>query len=111
VVGRLLALPEPPTGLVVETDELALSVLAALSRIGLRVPEDLSVIGFDDHAMAAVFGLSTIAQPLDLLGREAAALALALAAGERPRRRNVLAPTQLRLRETTGRPVVPAAAH
>ena len=110
VVASLLALAQPPTGLVVESDELALSVLAALGRVGIRVPRDLSVIGFDDHVMAETFGLSTIAQPLDLLGREAATLALALAAGERPRRRNVVAPTRLRLRETTGRPPEPAAA-
>jgi LacI family repressor for deo operon, udp, cdd, tsx, nupC, and nupG len=104
IVAQLLAQSEMPTGLVVDSDELALSVLAALGRVGLRVPADLSVIGFDDHAMAATFGLSTIAQPLDRLGREAAALALALIDGERLRRRTVTAPTQLRLRETTGRP-------
>jgi LacI family repressor for deo operon, udp, cdd, tsx, nupC, and nupG len=108
IVGQLLAQSELPTGLVVESDELAFSLLAALGRVGLRVPADLSVIGFDDHAMAATFGLSTIAQPLDLLGHEAAALALALVDGERPRRRNVTAPTELRLRETTGRPPEPA---
>lgn len=111
VVASLLACAAPPTGLVVESDELALSVLAALGRVGVRVPHDLSVIGFDDHAMAATFGLSTIAQPLDVLGREAAGLALALVAGERPRRRNVVAPTALRLRETTGRPPEPSPAH
>ena len=84
-------------------DELAISVLAAMSRIGLRAPDDLSVLGFDNHAMADRFGLSTVAQPVDVLGTTAARMALDLAAGETLTRKSVLVATHLMLRRSTGR--------
>jgi DNA-binding LacI/PurR family transcriptional regulator len=104
VVAQLLSRPDPPTALLVESDDLAMRMLAELWRVGVRTPEDLSVIGFDDHAMAATFGLTTIAQPVDQLGSQAATLALALAAGETPSRRVIPVPTRLVLRATTGGP-------
>jgi DNA-binding LacI/PurR family transcriptional regulator len=107
VVSQLLGAPRPPTALLVESDDLAMRVLAALWRVGLRTPQDLSVVGFDDHAMAETFGLTTIAQPVPELGQRAAELALALAAGETPRRRSIMLPTSLVLRATTGRPAEP----
>lgn len=107
-VSRVLSATDPPTALLVESDDLALRVLAGLWRMGLRTPEDLSVVGFDGHAMADTFGLTTVAQPVADLGRQAAALALALVAGETPRQRAVTLPTRLVLRHTTGRPGVPA---
>ena len=63
VLARALADPDPPTALAVDSDELAIAILAALVRVGLRAPDDLSLLGFDDHAMAAGLGLSTVAQP------------------------------------------------
>ena len=104
VVSRLLGAPRPPTALLVEADDLAMRVLAALWRVGLRTPQDLSVVGFDGHAMAETLGLTTMAQPVAELGRQAAELALALAAGEAPRRRTITLPTSLVLRATTARP-------
>jgi LacI family transcriptional regulator, repressor for deo operon, udp, cdd, tsx, nupC, and nupG len=103
-VSQLLGASRPPTAVLVESDDLAMRVLAALWRIGLRTPADLSVVGFDGHAMAETFGLTTIAQPVAELGRQAAELALTLAAKEAPRRRTVTLPTNLVLRSTTGRP-------
>lgn len=110
VVGALLAAAEPPTALVVDSDELAMSVLAAMGRVGLRAPEDLSVLGFDDHTMAATFGLSTIAQPVEGLGRQAATMALTLAAREPLPRKTIMLPTRLVVRRTTGRPPHPDLA-
>jgi LacI family transcriptional regulator, repressor for deo operon, udp, cdd, tsx, nupC, and nupG len=115
VLAQYLSQPELPTALMVESDELALSVMAACWRVGLRTPGDVSVLGFDDHAMAETFGLSTVAQPVDVLGREAAALAVPLAAGwADPEQRSsspepdlpttLTVPTRLVLRDTTGRP-------
>ena len=104
VVRQLLGHPRPPTALVVESDDLAMRVLSALWRVGLRTPQDISVVGFDNHAMADTFGLTTIAQPVTQLGHEAADLALTLAAGQPLRRRVVTVPTSLVLRATTGRP-------
>ncbi len=105
VLGAVLAEADPPTALTVDSDELAIGVLAALSRAGLRAPDDLSLLGFDDHPLASRLGLSTVAQPVSLTGTEAAVMALALAAGETPPRRTILVPTQLVLRGTTGPPV------
>jgi DNA-binding LacI/PurR family transcriptional regulator len=111
VVAQLLAQQQLPTALLVESDELAMSLLGGCSRIGLRVPEDLSVLGFDDHELAATFGLSTIAQPVDLLGREAAGMAVRLtdplmAAALQTQNTETVLPTQLVLRHSTARPRV-----
>ena len=76
LLGQLLAVEVMPTALLVDTDELAMSLLGAMSGVGLRAPEDLSVLGFDDHALAAPLGLSTIAQPVPTLGEQAAEMAL-----------------------------------
>jgi DNA-binding LacI/PurR family transcriptional regulator len=104
VVSQLLGAPRPPTALLVESDDLAMQVLAALWRVGLRTPADISVVGFDGHAMAETLGLTTMAQPVAELGRRAAELALDLAAHKAPRRRTFTLPTSLVLRSTTGRP-------
>jgi DNA-binding LacI/PurR family transcriptional regulator len=103
LLGQLLAAEVMPTALMVDSDELALSLLEAMSRVGLRAPQDLSVLGFDDHAMAGTFGLSTIAQPVPALGVQAAAMASALATGRAVPRRTVVVPTRLLPRRTTGR--------
>lgn len=102
VAEAVLALPERPTALAVDSDDLALNVLVALDRVGIRAPRDISAIGFDDHAYAARMGLSTIAQPVAELGTSAADLALRLAAGETPTRPDVQVPTRVVLRHTTG---------
>ena len=104
VVTELLGSAPLPTALVVESDELAMSVLAELSKVGVRVPHTLSVIGFDGHAMAANFGLSTVAQPVVELGRQAAELALSLTGGEPRRRKSIMVPTRLVLRTSTAPP-------
>ena len=104
VVGQLLSATRPPTAVLVESDDLAMRVLAAAWRMGMRTPQDLSVVGFDDHAMASVFGLTTMAQPVEQLGRQAAELALALASGATPKPKTITVPTTLVLRDTTGRP-------
>jgi LacI family repressor for deo operon, udp, cdd, tsx, nupC, and nupG len=104
IVGPLLRQARPPTALVLESDELAMRLLSGLYRAGVRIPEDLSVIGFDDHASAATFGLSTVGQPVDVLGREAARCALRMVAATRPRTTQLVVPTELVQRETTGPP-------
>jgi DNA-binding LacI/PurR family transcriptional regulator len=102
VLTSALSDPDPPTALAVDSDELAIGILAALVRAGLRAPEDLSLLGFDDHALAGRLGLSTVAQPAALTAAEAADLALALAAGEAPTHQEILVPTRVILRRTTG---------
>jgi LacI family repressor for deo operon, udp, cdd, tsx, nupC, and nupG len=66
---ELLSRRSFPTAIFAECDEMAFGVLRALRRVGLRVPEDVSVVGFDDHPMAPYFELTTIAQDVREQGR------------------------------------------
>lgn len=73
---RLLRLDDPPTAVFAYSDELAVSALAALQARGLRVPEDVSLIGVDGHPLAETFGLSCVDQDVAAQARIAATLAL-----------------------------------
>jgi DNA-binding LacI/PurR family transcriptional regulator len=89
------------------SDVQATGVLAAARAAGLRVPHDLSVVGFDDIEMSAYAGLTTVRQPLFESGRIGAELLLtALAAnGDRATRPTVRElPLELVERSTTGPP-------
>ena len=82
--GRdLLALPEPPTAIFAGSDLQALGVIAAGTAAGLSVPDDLSVVGYDDIALARWMSpqLTTVHQPLRRMGEEATRLVLRLADG------------------------------
>lgn len=97
--GNLLDGPDPPTGVVAMSDELAAGVLDAATDRGVEVPGRLSVVGFDDTPTAASTApsLTTIHQPLAAKGEAAARLMLAGApAGE------VELPTELTVRGSTG---------
>jgi DNA-binding LacI/PurR family transcriptional regulator len=62
--GRLLARADRPTALFAESDEMAYGALRAARRAGLRVPQDVAVIGFDDQPTADLLSLSTVRQPV-----------------------------------------------
>jgi LacI family transcriptional regulator, galactose operon repressor len=70
----LLREPSPPTAIFAANDVIAFGVLDAAKRMGVRVPEDLSVIGYDDIEMAGweLFGLTTVRQPLAQMAKAAA---------------------------------------
>jgi len=74
---RLMKQRNRPTAILAANDVAAFGAISALSAMGLRVPEDVSVVGFDDIAFARVFlpALTTIGQPIYDLGREAFRLA------------------------------------
>lgn len=74
----LLASPHRPTAVVAASDEIAFGVMEAARRAGLRVPEDLSVTGVDDHSLAEVFGLTTVRQDVAAQGHRAAELLLGM---------------------------------
>ena len=69
---QLLDNPDRPTAVFAESDEMAYGAMMAIRRRGLRVPEDIAVIGFDDHATAELMDLTTIRQPV---GEQGAVLA------------------------------------
>jgi DNA-binding LacI/PurR family transcriptional regulator len=102
---RLLLEADPrPTAVFAASDEMAVGAVHAVREAGLRVPQDISVIGIDDHEMAEFFGLSTVAQPVHEQGQLAANLLLeALSDGDGARRpRTLTVPTRLVVRTTTG---------
>ena len=100
---RLLALEERPTAVFAACDELAIGVMLAARAIGLSVPEDLSVIGIDDHELAFTHDLTTVAQPVIEQGRHAGRLLVEALTSSADRRsaRNVVERTKLVVRGTT----------
>lgn len=101
---RLLALADPPTAVFAANDATALGILEAARRRGLRVPQDLSVVGFDDTMLArlATPPLTVIRQPLHDMGRVAVRTLLKLITGEPLDSHHVELATQLVVRESTG---------
>jgi DNA-binding LacI/PurR family transcriptional regulator len=103
--GRvLLAGPDRPTAVVAQSDLLAVGVVRAAHEAGLRVPEDLSVVGFDgiDTPWLDPLRLTTVEQPAVDKGRVAGRMVLAVLAGRRPD--DVLLPVRLRIGTTTAPP-------
>jgi DNA-binding LacI/PurR family transcriptional regulator len=96
-----------PTAVIAQSDVLAAGVLQAAAELGLRVPADVSVAGFDgaDLPWLGATVLTTVVQPTDEKGRAAARAAMALVEGERPS--DVLLPVTLRVGTTTGPPPLP----
>jgi LacI family transcriptional regulator len=101
---RLYARDDPPTAVVAGSDQMAIGVLRALHERGLRVPDDVSVVGFDDSPLAActIPALTSVAIPMYEIGRGAMGLLLRLLQGGRAA--SVAMPAELRVRETTAPP-------
>jgi DNA-binding LacI/PurR family transcriptional regulator len=99
---ELLSLPERPTAIFAASDTQALGVLEAARALGVRVPEELSVVGFDDIEVAAYVGLTTVRQPLYESGRRGAQLLLRALGGRPVDLRTELLPLELVVRSTTG---------
>ncbi len=95
-----------PTAIFAMNDLLALLVLRAAAQVGLRVPDDLSVVGFDNLELTerVVPALTTVAQNTGLIGREAVRRLLAMIDGDRPERIFTLIPTRLIVRTSTAAP-------
>ena len=80
---QLLGLPSPPTAIFCYNDVTALGAIRAAHAVGLRVPRDLSIVGFDDIDLAPYFEppLTTVAQPKRQMGEKAVHMVLELLAG------------------------------
>jgi DNA-binding LacI/PurR family transcriptional regulator len=107
LAGRaLLGVPADrrPTAVIAQSDILAAGVLQAAAELGLRVPEDVSVAGFDGAELPWLGAtvLTTVVQPTDEKGRAAARAAMALVDGGQPP--DVTLPVQLRVGTTSGPP-------
>jgi DNA-binding LacI/PurR family transcriptional regulator len=100
---RLLALPRPPTAFFCFNDLTAIGALSVIAESGLKVPEDCSVIGFDDLELAAYScpPLTTVRQYRDRLGERAMHMLHRLIQGYSDVSPEVL-PAELVVRQTTG---------
>ncbi len=105
-MSGLLAGPRLPTAIVAEYDELAIGALRTLRRASVAVPGRVSVIGMDDHEMASVVDLTTVAQPVREQGARAARLLLDLLDGTLEGDADIVVPTRLIVRGSTGAPFV-----
>jgi LacI family transcriptional regulator, xylobiose transport system transcriptional regulator len=105
--GRaLLALSDRPTAIFAGNDLQALGVYQAAREARLHIPEDLSVVGFDDLPVAQWVGppLTTIRQPLFDMATVGAEMVLAIARGEEPAQTRIELATELIIRESTAPP-------
>ena len=102
----LLTAPEPPTAIMAADDEIAVGVLATAHELGVRLPEDLSVTGFDDTPQAAwtTPPLTTVHQHLEGMGAMAVQTLRVMAEGQHPSSRHVELATSLTVRESTAPP-------
>lgn len=107
-LANLLSRNDRPTAIFAMNDLLAVLVIRAANQAGLRVPDDLSVVGFDNLELTGhvVPRLTTVNQDTALMGREAVRRLLALIEGDRSERIFTLLPTRLIVRESTANPPV-----
>jgi DNA-binding LacI/PurR family transcriptional regulator len=102
-MGELLGLREPPTAVYAHSDEVALGAMRTLRRAGLRIPEDISVIGIDNHPLAELTDLTTVSQPVRQQGLLAGQMVLGLLQGD-DIEQAVTLPTRLIIRRSTAPP-------
>jgi GntR family transcriptional regulator of arabinose operon len=113
-IVRFLSSRPLPTAVFALHDRIAISVLEAAAELGLRVPDDLAIVGFDDDPLAQKLRvpLTTIAQPRDQIGRTAARMIADRIEGRRTEIARIVLPTELVIRRSSGDPMmsVPASA-
>lgn len=101
---EMLSLPDPPTAIFAFSDTQAIGVLHAANDLGLSVPEDISIIGFDDIEAAEYLQLTTIHQPLFTSGVVGTKRLLLQIQDRTHPAKEIVLPTQLMVRSTTGPP-------
>jgi LacI family transcriptional regulator len=103
---QLLALPDPPTAIFGFNDNVAIGALHAARNRGLSVPDDLSIVGFDDteQAMIVTPQLTSVRQPLAEMGRMGVSLLIRIIEGQRVDALRLELSTKLVVRGSTGPP-------
>ncbi|MBD0735694.1 LacI family DNA-binding transcriptional regulator [Streptomyces sp. CBMA29] len=109
---ELLDLPEPPTAVFVCSDAMALGAYQAVAERGLRIPDDISVVGFDDlpESRWATPALTTVRQPLSDMAAAALRLLVRTMAGDLPESSHIELSTHLVVRGSTAPPAGGTAA-
>ena len=102
-MGRLLSLPQPPTAVVCCNDLAAIGAINAVTSCGMHVPEDISIVGFDDIWMAAQMhpSLTTVCISAPKLGSLAAHTIIRLLEGSAPEDRTIITTPHLIIRDST----------
>ncbi len=98
---QLLSLAAPPTAVFCYSDDIAVAATTTLRRHGLRVPEDMSLIGVDGHDLGKLFGITTIDQHVADQARAASMMVLDLLSGRPPAQRHLTLPTHMCVRGST----------
>jgi DNA-binding LacI/PurR family transcriptional regulator len=103
---KFLSLSPPPTAVLVINDFSAMGALRAAKEKGLRVPEDISLVGFGDVPFSSVTDppLTTVREPFQEMGLEAAAMLLKIVRGKKLSSRHPVLPVELVIRESTAPP-------
>jgi LacI family transcriptional regulator len=100
---QLLALNgKRPTGVFIASDIQALGAMKAVRESGLRIPEDIAIVGFDDIELAEYAGLTTVRQPMFQMGKQAVERLMALIAEPQSPRQHLRIETKLVIRESSG---------
>jgi DNA-binding LacI/PurR family transcriptional regulator len=89
-----------PTAIFCESDEMAFGVYRSLRKKGLRIPEDMSIVGYDGHDFAQTLGITTIAQPVPFLGQLAASQVMAHIEKPDSPDSQIVVPTELVVRQS-----------
>jgi LacI family transcriptional regulator len=102
----LMEQQNPPTAIFAGNDEAAYGVIYAAQELGLHIPEDLSVCGYDDFAMSKNIwpGLTTIHQPIDDLIATATQVLIQILKGAQPSSNEIFLPSEMVLRGSTAKP-------
>lgn len=103
VTGIVKLLTQSPglTAVISMSDEMAIGAMRVLNELGVRVPEDISIVGFDDQEISEYLGLTTVRQPMSVLGVSACEVLIAAIRGEAPTGFPRVLPVSLVLRDTT----------
>ncbi|QAV26188.1 LacI family transcriptional regulator [Neobacillus thermocopriae] len=99
---KFLALDQPPTAVFAANDEMAIGAIKAIKSKGLHVPDDISVVGFDDIKFASIYepALTTISQPMFEIGKKAMELLIKLINKDQLEKNQYILEDRLVIRET-----------
>jgi DNA-binding LacI/PurR family transcriptional regulator len=103
LAADLLGQPDPPSAIFAASDTQAMGVLSAAERLGIAIPGQLSVVGFDDIQAAELLGLSTVRQPLEDSGAMGAERLCASMRGDEVRPLRQLLPLQIVQRRSSAK--------
>ena len=101
---RLLKLPQPPSAIFAISDSMAVGAMQAIKAAGLRIPDDIALIGFNDIPLASMLDppLTSFSMPSYKMGTEAMKMLTSLIHGKKPKRRKIILPTPLVTRQSCG---------